>query len=46
MGMRTKIANKLRELEEFVNENGIEKEMIISIYQAMDGSFHLVYYED
>lgn len=40
----TRIFNSMRELEEFVNSHGIQKDDIVSIDQHSDHSFMLAYY--
>ena len=44
MRVYTRIFNKMREVEEFLNSAGIQKENIVNIFQSQDGSFVLVYY--
>lgn len=44
MRMCTFAANQLRDIENFVNENGIKKENIVDIFQSKEGDFELVYY--
>lgn len=44
--MNTYITEKMRDVEKFVNENGIEKDDIISIFQQSDGDFVLTYYSE
>lgn len=34
------------EIEQFVNENGIEKKNIVDIFQSKAGDFILVYYAE
>lgn len=46
MKLKTKAFNKIRELNDFTNEQGIEKEDIINIFQSNDGLFILSYYEE
>lgn len=44
--MYTHGANSMREIEEFVNANGIEKKNIVDIFQSNSGDFVLVYYAE
>ncbi len=44
--MYTHGANSMREIEKFVNDNGIDKKDIVDIFQSKDGSFFLVYYAE
>lgn len=44
MRMYTIIKNKVREIEDYVNEKGIEKKDIVDIFQTIDGSYCLIYY--
>ena len=46
MRMFVHSGNSMRELEEFVNENHIEKEQIFSMIQDRDGVWMLVYYAE
>lgn len=46
MRMQTYAANQMREIEDFVNANGIEKKDIVDIFQSKDGDFELVYYAE
>lgn len=38
--------NSMRDLTDFINANGIEKDQIVSIGQNNDGVFMLVYYSN
>ena len=44
MRMYTRAFNKMSELNKFVNENGIQKDNIVSIFQSVDETYLLVYY--
>lgn len=44
MRMYTRAFNKMSELNKFVNENGIRKDNIVSIFQSVDETYLLVYY--
>lgn len=46
MKMYTRSFNKMREMEEFINSNGIAKENIINVFQLSDQTFTVVYYAD
>ena len=46
MNMYTQIGNDLREINDFVNKNGIKKEQIVQIFQENDGLFVILYYAD
>lgn len=46
MRMRTKAANDMREINDFVNEKNIPKEHIVNIFQSSDGVYMLVYYSE
>lgn len=46
MKMYSRAFNKLRELQTFVNENGIPKENIINIFQSQGGNYILNYYAE
>lgn len=46
MKMFTQAANDMREINRFVNENGIEKDRIVNIFQSTDGTYLLVYYAE
>lgn len=43
--MVTIVKNSLRELQEFANKNGIEKEDTIAVFQNQDGEYVLIYEE-
>ena len=45
MEMRTYVANRMKDIENFVNEKGITKDQILSINQNNDGTFVLYYFE-
>lgn len=45
MKMYTRSFNFKTELVDFVNENGIEKDQIISIFKENDGLFTIIYYD-
>ena len=42
--MITRAFNDMRELTTFVNENGIEKESIVSMFLSNDGLYIIAYY--
>ena len=42
--MYTYSANSMREINDFVNENNIKQEQIVSILPAADGTFFISYY--
>lgn len=44
--MYTYAANKLVEIEKYVNEKGIEQDNIVDIFQSKAGDFMLVYYAE
>ena len=44
MKMLTHAANKMREIEEFINANNIPKEHIVNIFQSQDGTFMVIYF--
>ena len=44
MRMYTIIKNTTREIEDFVNQKGIEKKDIVDIFPTVDGSYCLIYY--
>lgn len=44
MRMYTRAFNRMSELNKFVNENGIQKDSIVSIFQSVDETYLLVYY--
>ena len=44
MRLYTRAFNNEKELETFVNENGIEMENIISIFETSSRDYMLVYY--
>lgn len=44
MKMLTQAANDMREINDFVNRNNIEKEHIVNIFQSKDGTYMLVYF--
>lgn len=44
MKMQTYIANTQRGITDFVNANGISKEMIINIFQSKEGEYILNYF--
>lgn len=46
MTMHVHSADKMRDIEKFVNEEGIDKENIISIMQDADHNFVLTYFAD
>ena len=46
MRMYTQAFNKMSELNDYVNAQGIDKDQIISIIQSKDGTFFLSYYAE
>ncbi len=44
MKMLTQAANDMREINNFVNQNGIPQENIVNIFQSKDGVYMLVYF--
>lgn len=44
--MNSFVTEKLKDVENYVNEKGIKKEDIISIFQKSDGDFVLTYYSE
>lgn len=44
MKLLSKGANTMRELTDFVNEKGIQKDNIVSLGETRDGMFLLVYF--
>ena len=42
--MLTRLFNQMRELESFINENGIKKEDVVNIFQNSENLYVLVYY--
>ena len=44
MKMYTRSFNDKRGLEKFVNESGIGKDQIISVFQESDKSYTIIYY--
>lgn len=42
--MYTHVANSMREIEDFVNDNGIQKDDIIDIFLSKEKEYVLVYY--
>lgn len=44
--MCTFAANDMRAINQFVNENGIEKSQILSIFPAHDEEYILIYFEE
>ena len=44
MRMLTYAANKMREIDDFVNQNGIPKDNIVDIFQGSDGMFYISYF--
>lgn len=46
MKMLTHAANDMREINNFVNRNGIPKENIVNIFQSKDGVYMLVYFAE
>lgn len=45
MEMHTYVANSMKEMQDFVNSRGIQKDQIISINQNNDSTYVLFYYE-
>lgn len=46
MRLFTRVFNDMRSLTDFANQQGIEKDSIVGIFQAKDGSFTLAYYAE
>lgn len=46
MKMFTFAANDMRTINQFVNDHGIKKENIVSIFPAPDGTFLLSYFDE
>ena len=46
MEMRTFTANDMRAINQFVNDNGIEKDQIVNIFPTPDGEYVLTYYTE
>lgn len=46
MKLYTFEANQMLEIENFVNEKGIDRKNIVEIFQAKDGDYVLVYYAE
>lgn len=46
MRLYTEAFNDMRELNKFVNREGITQEQIINIFQSKDGMFYLNYYAE
>ncbi len=46
MRLYTEAFNNMRELNKFVNREGITQEQIINIFQSTDGMFYLNYYAE
>lgn len=46
MKMFTHAANDMREINQFVNENDIQKEHIVNVFQSTDGTYLLIYYAE
>lgn len=46
MKLYTFEANQMRDIEDFVNNNGIDRKDIVEIFQAKDGDYVLVYYAE
>lgn len=44
MRFQTEIANSIREINTFINENHIEKDMIVNIDELKDGTWILNYF--
>jgi len=44
MRFQTEIANTMREISDFINENHIEKDMIVNIDELKDGTWILNYF--
>ena len=44
MRMYTIIKNSVREIEEYVNDKGIEQKDVVDIFPTIDGSYCLIYY--
>lgn len=46
MKMYTRSFNTMREMEDFINRDGIAKENIINVFQLSDQTFTVVYYAE
>ena len=46
MKLYTLEANQMRDIEDFVNNNGLDRKDIVEIFQAKDGDYVLVYYAE
>lgn len=44
--MLTHAANDMREINNFVNQEGILQENIVNIFQSKDGTYMLVYFAE
>lgn len=44
--MNTYAANSMRDIEKFINENGIEQSQIVDIFQSNDSTFLVIYYAE
>ena len=44
MKMLTQSGNSMRDLVEFANQQGLQKDQIVSMMQAKDGTFLLTYF--
>lgn len=46
MKMYTRAFNKMKEANDFVNAQGIDKQNIVNIFQSNDGTYLLIYYAE
>lgn len=46
MKMYSRGFNRINEVENFVNREGIQKENIIEVFQNQDGTYLLLYYAE
>lgn len=46
MKMFTFAANNVREINDFVNDNGIPQENIVSVFPTPEGVYMLIYYSE
>lgn len=46
MRLYTEAFNNKRDAENFINENGIEKDNVLAFFQEKDGTYTLMYYAE
>lgn len=44
--LETRGFNSKREVEDYINSKGIEKDSILSFFQELDGTYTLMYYAE